>query len=285
MTIQHPLQSGGTSAVIKEANPGDRTRRWGWWYIAEHRVRQMRSYVGSFFIIGFGSPVLYLLGLGAGLALLVNQRQGAESVDGVGYLTFLAPALLLSGSMLAASQENTYGVFGGFKWNPIFEAMNSSPISPRQIVVGFTLGTLARVVPAASFFLIVMYAFGIVHGFVPILLLVVAALLATSVGLCVMAWVATQRDDRGQLSFIERFLITPLTLFSGTYFPLDTLPIGLQWIGWVSPLWHAVELGRGVGYGAESELWLTGVHIAYLLFLAALGFLISCRVFAKRLDK
>ena len=109
-------------------------------------------------------------------------------------------------------------------------------------------------------------------------------LLAAAVGLCVMAWVSTQTNDRGQLSFVERFVMTPLILFSGTYFPLETLPWFLQWIGWISPLWHASELGRIATYGSESPPWLTALHIGYLLALCVIGAVVSVKHFRKRLD-
>ena len=260
-----------------------RTRRLGWWYVAEHRIRAMRSYIVSFFIIGFGSPIMYLLGLGAGLGVLVNERQGAEAIDGVSYIEFLAPALLMAGVMVTASQESTFGVFGGFKWMPIFLGMRDSSLTPAQIVTGFTVGTMARYLPASGMYLLVMYAFGIVSGWAPLLLIPIAALLGMAVSLMVMAWVSTQTDDRGQLSFIERFVITPLTLFSGTYFPLETLHPGLHWIGWISPLWHAAELGRLATYGSPQEPWLTIVHVVFLAVLIVIGWALSVRHFTKRL--
>ncbi|NHB85400.1 ABC transporter permease [Tessaracoccus sp. HDW20] len=110
-------------------------------------------------------------------------------------------------------------------------------------------------------------------------------LLSLTVGFSVMAWVATQRDDRGQLSFVERFVIVPLTLFSGTYFPLATLPGPLQPIGWVSPLWHAAELGRVVLYGAPATQGMIAVHLGYLAALAFVAAWVCVRVFRKRLDQ
>ena len=260
-----------------------RVRRFGWWYVAEHRIRAMRNYIGSIFIIGIGSPVMYLLGLGAGLGVLVNENQGAEAIDGVGYLEFIAPALLLAGVMVTAAQESTFGVFGGFKWTPIFLGMRDTALTPAQIVSGFTLGTMARYVPASVFYMIAMYAFGIVSGWGGLLLIPIGVLLGLSISLLVTAWVATQRNDRGQLSFVERFVITPLTLFSGTYFPLETLHPGLHWVGWISPLWHTAELGRLATYGSEQALWLTAVHVAYPVLLIAVGWMLAVRTFRKRL--
>ncbi|MCH1882255.1 ABC transporter permease [Agrococcus sp. ARC_14] len=275
------MDAGG----VDHAVVARRARAWGWWFVAEHRIRAMRSYVASWIAIGIGSPFLYLMGLGLGLGLLVDANQGAQGVDGVPYLTFIAPALAMATAMQTAAQENTYGVFGGFKWFPMFFAMNGTPISPAHIVVGFQVSVLVRVMLPLIAFSAVMVLFDIGDPFGALLLLPIGLLLATAVGFAVMAWVATQTEDRGQLSFVERFVVVPLTLFSGTYFPLETLPVFLHWVGWISPLWHAAELGRAALYGAPLTPLMLLVHLGYLVLLAAVTCWLSIRTFRRRLDK
>lgn len=262
-----------------------RSRTWGWWFVAEHRIRAMRSYVASWVAISVGSPFLFLLGLGLGLGLLVDANQGDQGVDGVPYLVFIAPALSMATAMQTAAQENTYGVFGGFKWFPMFFAMNGTPIGAAQIVLGFQVSVLVRVLLPLAAFSAVMVIFDIGDPLGALLLLPIGLLLGAAVGFAVMAWVSTQTEDRGQLSFVERFVVVPLTLFSGTYFPLETLPGFLHWIGWISPLWHAAELGRAALYGAPLAPAMALVHIGYLVLLAAITCALSIRTFRRRLDK
>lgn len=266
------------SAVVADAS---RVRRWGWFHVVEHMVLRMRSYLGTMLLTGIGSPFLYLMGLGFGLGVLVDQGRG---IEGVPYLTFVAPALVMATAMQVGAQENTYGVFGGFKWTNMFNAMRLSPISPGQMAMGMQAGTLVRVGPMLLFYLATVVLFGIATPLQATLLLPVGLLLALATGCAVMAWVATQRDDRGQLSFIERFVIVPLTLFSGTYFPLETLPGYLQPIGWVSPLWHAAELGRAALYDTGASPSLAIVHVGYLVLVAVTGAWLSVRAFRRRLD-
>ncbi|WP_306232565.1 ABC transporter permease [Agrococcus beijingensis] len=281
------MQASGLAASgsVDHALVARRSRVWGWWFVAEHRIRAMRSYVASAVLIGIGSPFLFLIGLGVGLGLLVDANRGSEGVDGVPYLVFLAPALSMAGAMQTASQENTYGVFGGFKWFPMFFAMNGTPLGAAHIVVGFQVAVLVRVVVALVAFSLVMMLFGIGDPLGALVLIPIGLLMATAVGFAVMSWVATQTEDRGQLSFIERFVVVPLTLFSGTYFPLETLPALLQWIGWISPLWHAAELGRAALYGAPLPPFMLLVHVGFLVLLALVTCLLSIRTFRKRLDK
>ena len=82
-----------------------------------------------------------------------------------------------------------------------------------------------------------------------------------------------------------RFIVIPLFLFSGTFFPLEQLPIFLQWIGWISPLWHGTELGRVLSYGMHEPVWLTLSHVAFLVLLLVVGWRGTHRVVERRLNK
>ena len=73
--------------------------------------------------------------------------------------------------------------------------------------------------------------------------------------------------DTGQLAMVQRFVILPMTHFFGTFFPLDALPPYLQWLGWISPLWHGTELSRVFAYGLLESIWLSLVHVLYLAAL------------------
>ena len=104
-------------------------------------------------------------------------------------------------------------------------------------------------------------------------------------GIPLMAYAGSIEDDKGQFALVQRFLFMPMFLFSGTFYPLETLPVWLQWIGWVSPLWHGAELGRVATYGTDVAPVMMGVHIAYLVVLSLVGYLWGRRVFIERLAK
>src|SRR5699024_6578696 len=104
-----------------------------------------------------------------------------------------------------------------------------------------------------------------------------------AMGLPIMAYMSSLRDEKGHASIIQRFIIMPLFLFSGTFYPLTNLPQVLQLIGWVSPIWHANELGRVLAFGQPTPGWLLAVHILYLLAVITLAWLAVRRVFIRRL--
>lgn len=261
---------------------GSKSRRYGSWYVAEHRIRGMRAYYKTLLATAIGSPIIYLFALGIGLATLVNKGSAFGEVS---YLAFVAPALIASAAVTSASDECTYPVLMGFKWNPIFFGMNAAPISGNQIVNGVFIGVIARVLPTTVIFYLVMLVFGAVPSALGALTIVISLVTGMAFGLLIAAYMATIEEDTGQPAIIRRFIIAPLLLFSGTFFPLTQMPIYLQWIGWISPLWHGTELGRDVSYGQVEPAWLILVHIVYPLVLCAFGWRLAQRIVTKRLDK
>jgi lipooligosaccharide transport system permease protein len=101
----------------------------------------------------------------------------------------------------------------------------------------------------------------------------------------VLAITARLEKDEGYFAMIARFVIAPMFLFSGTFYPLELMPIYLQPIGWVSPLWHATELGRTLSYGNPLEPVTLLIHLAYLLFLGVIGMSLVYPKFQERLSR
>jgi lipooligosaccharide transport system permease protein len=255
-------------------------RRWGSWYVAEHRLLAMKGYVGEAVFQSFGNPLIYLFALGVGLASLVPQ-----GVAGVSYLEFVAPALMATAAMTIAANETTYPVLMGFKWNPTFFGMNAAPITGGQIVNGIMLAILARMIVTVTIYFGVILAFGAVPSPGGVLAIAAAVLTGMAIGLVLSSYTSTITDDRGQMAMIQRFGIMPLFLFSGTFFPLEQLPVYLQPIGWTSPLWHGAELGRVATYGLDEPLWLTVTHVGYLSGIILVGLWATRRHFVRRLNR
>ena len=267
-----------TAAIAAAVKP----RRYGSWYVAEHRIRGMQSYYKTLLFTAIGSPFMYLFALGVGLASLVDKNSGP---GGTSYLAFVAPALIASAAVTAAVEECTYPILMGFKWNPIFFGMNAAPVSGNQIVNGIFIAVLARLLPTTLVYYVVMLIFAAVPSPLGVIDIPIAILTGMAFGLVIGSYMATVEQDVGQPAFIQRFIVIPLFLFSGTFFPLSQMPIFLQWIGWISPLWHGAELGRVVSYGAVEPGWLTLVHVLYPLVLCIYGWRRTQVVVTRRLNK
>lgn len=259
-------------------------RRLGGWYNAEAFLLSMKAYGWTIIVGGVGSPLLYLLGLGLGLAAVIPVSVADGAAGPVSYVTFVAPALLVTATIGVASEEFTYPVMGGFKWRKTFFGIAATPVSPPQIVSGLVIAVVGRML----FVSVAYYALMVVFGAVPQpglgMLSILAGLLAgLAFGLPLLAYASSIREDKGQFALVQRFIFTPLFLFSGTFYPLDTLPVWLHPIGWLSPVWHGAQLGRWATYGAPTPGWLLAVHALALVAIAAVAGYLAGRVFTRRL--
>ena len=282
--LTEPVEISSTPDAARALAGGAKPRRWGSWCVAEHRIRGMRAYYQTILATSIGNPLVYLFGLGVGLAALVPQ--GIQNGDAtISYLAFVGPALLATAAVTVAAEESTYPFMMGFKWNPIFYAMNAAPLSGNQIANGMFISILARIVPTTAIYFVVMIFFGAVPSALGFIGILTASFTGLAIATIVASYTATIEEDKGQMAMIMRFGITPMFLFSGTFFPLATLPWFLQWIGWISPLWHGTELGRVFAYGLDEPTWLTAVHVLVLAVLVVVGWKRTQVVMTRRLNK
>jgi lipooligosaccharide transport system permease protein len=245
----------------------------------------MRAYTWSIVMGSVGNPLFYLLSLGVGLGALIDSQTGSRGIGGVPYVTYVGPALLASAAITGAFEELSFPVVGGFKWSKEFFAMHATTVRAGQIVTGVVLAAAVRIVFTVVVFWAFLAAFGAVPSPWGALALPAALLGGLAFGAPVMAFSASLEDDDGWFALINRFVIAPLFLFSGTFYPLESLPVGLQAVGWVSPLWHVTELGRMAAFGLPVSPWLAVVHLVYPTALAAAGLVLAHRVFSRRLTK
>lgn len=261
-----------------------RAEQFGSWYAAEAWFAEMKAYLGAVLGVGLLSPLLYLIAFGVSLGLLVDQAQGGNSL-GMPYLSFVAPAMLISTAVMAAVSENTYTVTSGFEWKRTYFGSYVTALRPEQIATGHIIGTTARFAVTALLYLVILLAFQAVPLLSGLVLIPIGVLAANAVGLPIMAYAATITEDKGQHALINRFIIAPMLLLSGTFFPLSTLPAFLQPLGWLSPVWHATELGRDVTTSQTEPLWLVAVHLGYLVALTAGGWWLARRNYRRRLSE
>ncbi|MEO6942344.1 MAG: ABC transporter permease [Terrimesophilobacter sp.] len=285
MSVHSELAPSTTSAQ-KAIEDGRKPRRFGSIYVAEHRLRVMRGYLQTMIATGIGTPILYLYALGVGLATLVDSNMAGGGAGGnhVSYLIFVAPALLCSAALTTATEEFSYPIMLGFKWNPTFFGMNAAPMQGGQIINGVTYAVIVRLVAQSVVYYFFMLLFGAIPGPFGWLVIVVGVLTGMALGTMLMAYATRLEEDKGQFNYIMRFGVIPLTLFSGTFFPLSVLPVWLHWIGWISPLWHGTELSRVLSYGYVEPVWLSAVHVAYLVLLIVVGWWLARRLAVKRLN-
>ena len=245
----------------------------------EHSLLVYRRIWRGTFFGTLVSPVLYLSAMGVALGSLVPTM---TAFGGVPYLVFLAPGLLAAQAMQTAAQESSWPLFAGFKWNKTFEAMVQTPQGVRDIVLGHLYWLVVRVGIVTGVFLTVAFLFGAVNSPTVLLAWPAAILTGVAFGMPMAAWTASRKTEQS-FAFVFRFIITPLFLFSGTFFPIEQLPEPVRVFAWLTPLFHGVSLTRSLAIGHDLNVVTLAIHALVLIGVAAVGTLIAFRTFKKRL--
>jgi lipooligosaccharide transport system permease protein len=234
-------------------------------YAGRARALLLRSATASrrtwmAFISGFFEPVFYLLAMGQGLGSLVGELPGPDGQP-ISYAAFIAPGLLAASAMNGAVFDSTYNVFFKIKYSRLYDAMLATPLGPVDIALGF---------------LTVMAGFGLLTS--PWALLALPAALMVAFAFAAIGMAATSFMRSWQDFDLVTLVVLPMFLFATTFYPLSVYPRWLQLVVECLPLYHAVELMRGLTTGAV-HLGLLG-HLAYFLVMIAVGVVVA----ARRLD-
>jgi len=248
--------------------------------VLEHRLLEYRrTFRGSIFN-SFLSPALFLAAMGVGVGTYVDNT-GSTALGGVPYLAFLAPGLLAASAMQTAAGESTFPILAAIVWVRQFPAMLATPISIRDIVLGQIGYFAVRLVLVATIFVAVVIALGAASS--PLIVLAIPAAVLTGLAFAtpISAFSATIRDG-AEFNLLFRFVITPLFLFSGTFFPIEQLPEPLRLVAWITPLYQGVALTRGLALGTLTAPD-AAVHVTYLAVLAVAGAFVFERALSRRL--
>lgn len=240
-----------------------------------------RTWKGSV-VSSFLMPVLYLLAMGVGLGGFIDDGSARSALGGVRYIEFIAPGLLVATAMQTAVGESTYPVMGGFKWTKVYHSQVATPLSPASVLLANLAYVMFRLTTTCTVFVLILAAFGLVPGVgAAVGALVVAVLVGMAYATPVFAYSSRLSDPSG-FAPIFRLGIMPMFLFSGAFFEVSQLPDGIEWVAYVNPLWHAVELARMLAIH-PFELGMAALHLLYLGLLVGVGWWLAARGFKRRL--
>jgi len=262
-----------------ETVPTRRLRTPMWLRVTLYFGYQYKRTWHSSVVTSFLIPVLYLTSMGVALGSLVDKH--SHGVSGVSYVAFLAPGLLAGTCMQIGTNDTMWPVLGAIKWMRTYFAMLATPVNVHDVHRGHLAWVAARIAIVASIYLAVMALFGTIYSPWAIAALPAGVLTGMAFGAPMAAFSATTDRD-ANFSTIYRFVVIPLFLFSGTFFPISQLPHVLQWVAYATPLYHGVALCRDLTLG-HVRGWVDLGHAAYLGLWLTVGYLVGSRTFARRL--
>jgi lipooligosaccharide transport system permease protein len=183
--------------------------------------------------------------------------------------------------MNTALSNSMFPVFGAMRWNSIYVAARATMLRPADINRGHLLFITMRIAMNSACFVIVMAAFGLIRSWWGVLLLPASVLLGLAFAAPVAAWTVTLKTTT-PMNYIIRFGSIPLSLFSGTFFPISQLPAWIRPLAYATPLWHGAALCRSLALGTVTA-GSAAIHVGYLAVMTAIGLWAGARSYRRRL--
>ncbi len=230
------------------------------------------------FLVPLFEPAFYIISFGLGMSGLVEQVRYAGA--SYSYIEFMAPALVATAMMWNSFFETTYASFVRMYYQKTFDGILATPLSLEEIVLGEIFWAATKAVGAATIMLAVLTPLGFV-AFPAGLAIIPLALLGG------LAFAAAGMFFTGITPSIDMFslpvflFITPMFLFSGAFYPVHNLPVWAQAMTWLFPLFHLVELTRGLALGRMESVPV--LNVLYLLAFTAVFTYLGMRSMRRRM--
>ena len=225
-------------------------------------------------------PVYYVLAFGFGMGAMIGQLSYHGTT--VSYLQFMGPGVIAITILFWAYFETTYSSFVRMYYQKTFDAIIATPLLVEDVIAGEWFWGATKSLMAGAIVLVMLSFFRLVHyptGLFVLPLSVLGGLLFSALGLVTTAMVP--KIDSFNLSTF--LLVFPMFLFSGTFFPTDTLPTWAHWVAEVLPLTHLADLLRGACLARAPAH--VAISLVYLLVLTVLSTWLALRLMARRLVK
>jgi lipooligosaccharide transport system permease protein len=211
----------------------------------------------------FAEPVIYLVAMGLGLGKYLEQIQGVR------YITFIAPGLLATSTMFGATFASTWDAWFKMERTGVYHAAASTPISVEDVALGEILWAATRASIYGTAFMVIATLFGVFQSWWGLLTLpgiALVGLVFAITGLIYTYWI----KHVDYLAYYWTLFITPMFMFAGVFFPLERLPAWVPTVAWFMPLHHAAELMRALMTRGDPAaalghtLWLAAVAVLLL---------------------
>ncbi len=222
-------------------------------------------------------PLIFLFAFGYGLGAVVNR------VGGLDYLSFVVPGMMCYAAMFAASFESTISVYARFQMQRTWDAILATPVTLTELM----LGEMSWAATKGLFSSCCVIAIGSLWGGIGSFWGVAAALPVLGVGAicfaCTGLVVTAHAKSWDIFAYFFTFWVTPMFMFSGTFFEVARFPWFVQAIAWILPMTHLISVVRPLTAGLPLEPLAAIGHVLYLAALAGAAFGLARYRFGARL--
>ena len=222
--------------------------------------------------LNFVEPVLYLAALGLGLGVFVKE------INGMPYINFIAPGIIASSAMFAAAYECTYGTHVRMFYQKTFDAILATPVNVDDLIAGELMWGASKSMLYGTIIMVVISAFGLVSS--PLILVVIPVLFFSGLIFAEISMIfVAVVPGIDSFNYFYTLFMTPMFLFSGIFFPVDTLPPLASRIAFFTPLYHLVNICRSAATGSlQGNVW----DIAWLVLVSIILAPYPFRLMRKR---
>jgi lipooligosaccharide transport system permease protein len=273
-----------TTLTQPAARPGALATAWQRIWRARRLVeRNILVYRHQWIIIfsGVFEPIFYLIGIGLGIGGVVGDLTLSDGRQ-ISYAAYVAPALLATAAMNGAVFETIFNVFFKLNYAKTYDGVLATPMGITEIALGEMMWALMRAALYAVAMFVIMLVAGLLSSPLGVLMVPAALLVAgafAAAGLAGTSYLRTVNDFDVPMGLI----VMPMFLFSGTFFPISIYPMPIQWLMQVNPLYHAINLMRGLATGIVGlpQVW----DLVFLVGFFAVCMWIAMRQMERKLIK
>ena len=267
-----------TATMTLDEPPALRTNRLALHEFAYHLQRYRRTWRGTV-VVSIVNPLLFLLAIGVGLSKVVTTHP--PGLGGATYLEFFAPGMLAAAAMQNGIIESAFPVSRAVRSGGSYSVAVTTPLDSTDIMLGHCLYMAFKLAFGAVTFVVVMTLLGAAESWKVVLTIPAATLTGLAFATPTMGWAAKVANPRAVFGAFK-WVVMPLYLFSGTFFPITQLPPLLRALAYATPLWHGVDLCRTLSLGTAT--WpRTAAHVVYLLAFTVGGLAWAARAYRRRL--
>jgi lipooligosaccharide transport system permease protein len=236
-----------------------------------------RKLIGPSLTTNVLDPLIFLFAFGYGLGAVIDR------IGGLSYLSFVVPGMMCYAAMFAASFEATISTYARFSLQRTWDATLATPVSLSELMLGEMSWAATKGVFSAGCVIGVGTLWGGVASLSGTLLALPVLALGAACFACCGLVATAHAKSWDMFAYFFTFWVTPMFMFSGTFFEVTRFPWFVQGVAWLLPMTHLIAVVRPLTARVALDPLAAAGHLFYIAILAAAAFALARRRFGARL--